>query len=446
MFDKILIANRGEIALRVLKACKEMDIKSVAVYSEPDKELKHVKMADEAICIGPAQSNKSYLNIPALISACEVSGADAVHPGVGFLAENDHFAEQVVASGYTFIGPDPESIRIMGNKISAKEMATSVGLQCVPGSGRVSATNRETLDIANSIGYPLLIKAAAGGGGKGIKIVKKEEELLSSMRITQQEALNSFGSDEIYLEKFIENPRHIEVQVIADNFGNALHFFERDCSIQRKNQKIIEEAPAWDLNETKKDELFKLCINCLKKMKYKGVGTFEFLYKDDEFYFIEMNTRLQVEHTVTEMITNMDLVKLQIETAAGQELRLKQNDIKKYGHAIECRINAEDPETFIPSPGKVTEYDPPGGIGIRVDSHLYAGYTVSPYYDALIAKICAFSFDRKSAIKRMSFALEEFFVEGIMTNKDLQEIIMKEPKFFEGDISINYLKDVLNIS
>ena len=334
----------------------------------------------------------------------------------------------------------------MGNKISAKKMATSAGLQCVPGSGRVSATNRETLNIANTIGYPLLIKAAAGGGGKGIKIVREESELLSSMRITQQEALNSFGSDEIYLEKFIENPRHIEVQVIADNFGNALHFFERDCSIQRKNQKIIEEAPAWDLNETKKEELFKLCINCLKKMKYKGVGTFEFLYKDDEFYFIEMNTRLQVEHTVTEMITNTDLVKLQIETASGQELELKQNDIKKYGHAIECRINAEDPETFIPSPGKVTEYDPPGGIGIRVDSHLYAGYTVSPYYDALIAKICAFSFDRKSAIKRMSFALEEFFVDGISTNKDLQEIIMKEPNFFEGDISINYLKDVLNIN
>ncbi|MDC2973376.1 ATP-grasp domain-containing protein, partial [SAR86 cluster bacterium] len=341
MFEKILIANRGEIALRVLKACKEMGIKSVAVYSEPDKELKHVKMADEAICIGPAQSNKSYLNIPALISACEVSGADAIHPGVGFLAENDHFAEQVVASGYTFIGPDPESIRTMGNKISAKEMATSAGLQCVPGSGRVSATNRETIDIANSIGYPLLIKAAAGGGGKGIKIVREESELLSSMRITQQEALNSFGSDEIYLEKFIENPRHIEVQVIADNHGNALHFFERDCSVQRKNQKIIEEAPAWNLDKSKKEELFELCLNCLKKMKYKGVGTFEFLYKDSEFYFIEMNTRLQVEHTVTEMITNIDLVKLQIETAAGEKLSIKQKDIKKYGHAIECRINAE---------------------------------------------------------------------------------------------------------
>ena len=308
MFKKILIANRGEIALRVLKACKEMGIESVAVYSEPDKELKHVKMADEAICIGPAQSSKSYLNIPSLISACEVAGVDAIHPGVGFLAENDHFADQVVASGYTFIGPDPESIRVMGNKISAKEMATSAGLQCVPGSGRVSATNRETIEIANEIGYPLLIKAAAGGGGKGIKIVREEEELLSSMRITQQEALNSFGSDEIYLEKFIENPRHIEVQVIADNFGNALHFFERDCSIQRKNQKIVEEAPAWDLDENKKSELFDLCINCLKKMKYKGVGTFEFLYKDSEFYFIEMNTRLQVEHTVTEMITNVDLV------------------------------------------------------------------------------------------------------------------------------------------
>ena len=281
----------------------------------------------------------------------------------------------------------------MGNKISAKEMATSAGLQCVPGSGRVSATNRETIEIANEIGYPLLIKAAAGGGGKGIKIVREEEELLSSMRITQQEALNSFGSDEIYLEKFIENPRHIEVQVIADNFGNALHFFERDCSIQRKNQKIVEEAPAWDLDENKKNELFDLCINCLKKMKYRGVGTFEFLYKDSEFYFIEMNTRLQVEHTVTEMITNVDLVKLQIETAAGNKLNIKQKDIKKNGHAIECRINAEDPETFVPSPGKVTEYDPPGGIGVRVDSHLYAGYTVSPYYDALIAKICTHSYD-----------------------------------------------------
>ena len=446
MFSKILIANRGEIALRVLKACKEMGIGTVAIYSEADKDLKHVKMADEAVCIGPPESSKSYLNIPAIISACELTNAEAIHPGVGFLAENDHFAEQVVASGYTFIGPDPESIRIMGNKISAKEMAVDAGLQCVPGSGRVSATNRETLSEAKEIGYPIMIKAAAGGGGRGISIVYEEDDLIPKMKLTQQEALNSFGSDEIYLEKFLDSPRHIEVQVLADNFGNALHFYERDCSIQRKNQKIVEEAPALNIPEEKKQELFRLCTECCKKMKYKGAGTFEFLYKDEEFYFIEMNTRLQVEHTVSEMITDYDLVKLQIGIAAGEELEIKQEEISVRGHAIQCRINAEHPKTFIPSPGKITEWGKPGGIGVRVDSHVYDGCVISPYYDALIAKICTQGKDREEALCRMSFALEEFFVEGIDTNKELQEIILSEENFRKANISINYLEKVLDIN
>ena len=446
MFSKILIANRGEIALRVLKACKEMGIGTVAVYSEADKDLKHVMMADEAICIGPAESSKSYLNIPSIISACELTGVDAIHPGVGFLAENDHFAEQVIASGYTFIGPDPESIRVMGNKISAKEMATDAGLQCVPGSGRVSATNRETLSLANEIGYPVMIKAAAGGGGRGIAIAYEEKELISKMKITQQEALNSFGSDEIYLEKFLDSPRHIEVQVLADNFGNALHFYERDCSIQRKNQKIIEEAPALNIPEEKKQELFDVCVECCKKMKYKGAGTFEFLYLNEEFYFIEMNTRLQVEHTVSEMITDYDLVKLQIGIAAGEKLKIKQEDISVKGHAIQCRINAEHPKTFIPSPGKITQWGKPGGIGVRVDSHVYDGCVISPYYDALIAKICAHGIDRNEALARTAFALEEFFVEGIDTNKDLQEIILNEENFRNANLSINYLQNVLDIN
>lgn len=446
MFSKILIANRGEIALRVLKACKEMGIGTVAVYSEADKDLKHVMMADEAICIGPAESSKSYLNIPSIISACELTGVDAIHPGVGFLAENDHFAEQVIASGYTFIGPDPESIRVMGNKISAKKMATDAGLQCVPGSGRVSATNRETLSLANEIGYPVMIKAAAGGGGRGIAIAYEEKELISKMKITQQEALNSFGSDEIYLEKFLDSPRHIEVQVLADNFGNALHFYERDCSIQRKNQKIVEEAPALNIPEEKKQELFDVCVECCKKMKYKGAGTFEFLYLNEEFYFIEMNTRLQVEHTVSEMITDYDLVKLQIGIAAGEKLKIKQEDISVRGHAIQCRINAEHPKTFIPSPGKITQWGKPGGIGVRVDSHVYDGCVISPYYDALIAKICAHGIDRNEALARMVFALEEFFVEGIDTNKDLQEIILNEENFRNANLSINYLQNVLDIN
>ena len=445
MFKKVLIANRGEIALRVLRACKEMGIETVAVYSEADKNLKHVKMADQSVCIGPAQSAKSYLNIPAIISACELTGSEAIHPGVGFLSENDHFAEQVVASGYTFIGPDPETIKIMGNKISAKESVKNSGMQCVPGTGRISTTNRETLDIAKDIGFPVIIKAAAGGGGKGIQIVHKEEDLFEKLQITQREALSSFGSDEVYLEKYLESPRHVEIQIASDSHGNAIHFFERDCSIQRKNQKIIEEAPALNIPEEKKQELFKLCTECCKKMKYKGAGTFEFLYKDEEFYFIEMNTRLQVEHTVSEMITNYDLVKLQIGIAAGEELEIKQEEISVRGHAIQCRINAEHPKTFIPSPGKITEWGKPGGIGVRVDSHVYDGCIISPYYDALIAKICTQGKDREEALCRMSFALEEFFVEGIDTNKELQEIILSEENFRKANISINYLQNVLDI-
>ena len=446
MFSKILIANRGEIALRVLKACKEMGIGTVAIYSEADKDLKHVKMADEAVCIGPPESSKSYLNIPAIISACELTNAEAIHPGVGFLAENDHFAEQVVGSGYTFIGPDPESIRVMGNKISAKEMALDAGLQCVPGSGRVSATNRETLNKAKEIGYPIMIKAAAGGGGRGISIVHDEDDLIPKMKVTQQEALNSFGSDEIYLEKFLTSPRHIEIQIAADNSGKVIHFFERDCSIQRKNQKIIEEAPAFGIPEAKLEGIRKIAVDTCKKLNYKGLGTFEFLYENEEFYFIEMNTRLQVEHTITEMITGIDLVKLQIKIAAGENIRFSQEEINCRGHAIECRINAENSETFIPSPGLVTEFHPPGGFRIRTDSHLYSGYKVPQYYDALVAKICSHSKDRLDAIRKMRVALEEMYIEGIDTNTDLHDKIFHEQNFVEGNISINYLKEILNIS
>ena len=446
MFKKILIANRGEVALRVLRACKEMGIGTVAIYSEADKDLKHVKMADESVCIGPAESAKSYLNIPAIISACEVTDSDAIHPGVGFLAENDHFAEQVQASGYTFIGPDPESIKIMGNKISAKEAVSSSGMQCVPGTGRISATNRETMEIARNIGYPIIIKAAAGGGGKGIQIVEEETDLLDKLQLTQREALNSFGSDEIYLEKFLTSPRHVEIQIAADNAGNVIHFFERDCSIQRKNQKIIEEAPAFGIPEEKLQEIRQVAVDTCKKLNYKGLGTFEFLYENGEFYFIEMNTRLQVEHTITEMITGIDLVKLQIKIAAGEEIRFSQEEINCRGHAIECRINAEHSETFIPSPGLVTEFHPPGGFRIRTDSHLYSGYKVPQYYDALVAKICSHSKDRLDAIRKMRVALEEMYIEGIDTNTDLHDKIFHEKNFVEGNISINYLKEILNIS
>ena len=446
MFKKILIANRGEVALRVLRACKEMGIATVAIYSEADKNLKHVKMADESVCIGPAESTKSYLNIPAIISACEVTDSDAIHPGVGFLAENDHFAEQIEASGYTFIGPDPESIKIMGNKISAKEAVSESGMKCAPGTGRISATNRETMEIAKKIGYPVIIKAAAGGGGKGIQVVEEEEDLLDKLQLTQREALNSFGSDEIYLEKFLTSPRHIEIQIAADNSGKVIHFFERDCSIQRKNQKIIEEAPAFGIPEAKLEEIRKIAVDTCKKLNYKGLGTFEFLYENEEFYFIEMNTRLQVEHTITEMITGIDLVKLQIKIAAGENIRFSQEEINCRGHAIECRINAENSETFIPSPGLVTEFHPPGGFRIRTDSHLYSGYKVPQYYDALVAKICSHSKDRLDAIRKMRVALEEMYIEGIDTNTDLHDKIFHEQNFVEGNISINYLKEILNIS
>ena len=441
MFKKILIANRGEVALRVLRACKEMGIATVAIYSEADKNLKHVKMADESVCIGPAESAKSYLNIPAIISACEVTDSDAIHPGVGFLAENDHFAEQVQASGYTFIGPDPESIKIMGNKISAKEAVSDSGMQCVPGTGRISATNRETIELAKNIGYPVIIKAAAGGGGKGIQIVEKETDLLDKLQLTQREALNSLGSDEIYIEKFLTSPRHVEIQIAADSAGHVLHFFERDCSIQRKNQKIIEEAPAFGIPEEKLEEIRQISVNTCKKLNYKGLGTFEFLYENGEFYFIEMNTRLQVEHTITEMITGIDLVKLQIKIAAGEEIRFTQEEINCRGHAIECRINAEDSVNFIPNPGKITRMHIPGGFGIRYDSHIYNGYEVPPFYDSMLAKIISLAGSRKSAIKRMLSALDEFFIEGINTTHQFHQKMLKDEKFIENKHTINYLEN-----
>ena len=445
MFKKILIANRGEIALRILRACEELDIKTVAVYSSADKDLKHVKMADESICIGPAESAKSYLNVAAIISASELTGIDAIHPGVGFLAENDHFAQQVTSSGYKFIGPDSETIKVMGNKITAKEAVLSAGMQSVPGTGRINS-EEEALKMADEIGYPVIIKAAAGGGGKGIQICEKKEEFLSKLSLTQIEALNSFGSDEVYIEKYLQTPRHVEIQVAADDHGNVVHFFERDCSIQRRNQKIIEEAPAFGIPEAKLEGIRKIAVDTCKKLNYKGLGTFEFLYENEEFYFIEMNTRLQVEHTITEMITGIDLVKLQIKIAAGENIRFSQEEINCRGHAIECRINAENSETFIPSPGLVTEFHPPGGFRIRTDSHLYSGYKVPQYYDALVAKICSHSKDRLDAIRKMRVALEEMYIEGIDTNTDLHDKIFHEQNFVEGNISINYLKEILNIS
>ena len=442
MFKKILIANRGEIALRILRACEELDIKTVAVYSSADKDLKHVKMADESICIGPAESAKSYLNVAAIISASELTGIDAIHPGVGFLSENDHFAQQVTSSGYKFIGPDSETIKVMGNKITAKEAVLSAGMQPVPGTGRINS-EEEALKMADEIGYPVIIKAAAGGGGKGIQICEKKEEFLSKLSLTQIEALNSFGCDEVYIEKYLQTPRHVEIQVAADDHGNAVHFFERDCSIQRRNQKIIEEAPAFDIPQEKLDEIRSIAVNTCKKLNYKGLGTFEFLYEDGNFYFIEMNTRLQVEHTITEMITGIDLVKLQIMIAAGQEIPLSQEDINCRGHAIECRINAEHPESFIPSPGKITQYHQPGGLGIRVDSAVYDGYSIPSHYDSMIGKLITYGATRSEALKKMNRALEEYVIMGINTNIQLHQKIIQTDEFKRGSYNINFMSNLI---
>ena len=440
MINKLLIANRGEIALRILRAAKELKIPTVAAYSEADKDLMHVKMADESICIGPADSSLSYLNIPAIISAMELSGADGVHPGYGFLSENPDFAEKVEKSGFDFVGPSASVIRMMGNKVSAKEFALEAGLPIVPGSS--GPIEEDTHNKAEEIGYPIIIKAASGGGGRGMRIVNSKEELESSIELTQQESAIAFGDSTVYMEKFLENPRHIEVQVLADKHGNVLHLGDRDCSLQRRHQKVIEEAPAININEDKRQEIYSKCIEACKKLNYVSAGTFEFLYENDNFYFIEMNTRIQVEHPVTESVTGLDLVKLQLRIAREEELKVKQEDVVMKGHAIECRINAENSETFIPSPGKIIEYHAPGGIGVRMDSHLYKDYVVPPYYDSLIAKVICRANDREDARARLERALDEMYVLGIDTNLDLHRKLVNDPNFIKGGISINYLENI----
>ncbi|MBI5752893.1 MAG: acetyl-CoA carboxylase biotin carboxylase subunit [Hydrogenophilales bacterium] len=440
MFEKILIANRGEIALRIQRACREMGIKTVAVHSEADSEAKYVKLADESVCIGPAQSNLSYLNVPAIIAAAEVTDAEAIHPGYGFLSENADFAERVESSGFVFIGPRPESIRMMGDKVNAKRAMIETGVPCVPGSeGALPDDPDEILRIGQEVGYPVIIKAAGGGGGRGMRVVHTEANLLNSVSMTKTEAGTAFNNPEVYLEKFLQNPRHIEIQVMADEHGNAIYLGERDCSMQRRHQKIIEEAPAPLLNPKLRDKIGERCAAACRKIKYRGAGTFEFLYEDGEFYFIEMNTRVQVEHPVTELITGVDIIQEQIRVAAGEKLRFKQKDIVFRGHAIECRINAEDPYSSVPSPGRITQYHAPGGPGIRVDSHVYQNYYVPPYYDSMIGKVIAYGDTRDQAIARMRIALSEMIVDGIKTNIPLHQDLMTDSAFVEGGASIHYL-------
>jgi acetyl-CoA carboxylase, biotin carboxylase subunit len=444
MFKKILIANRGEIALRILRACKELGIKTVAVHSTADAELKHVLLADESVCIGPSSPSESYLNIPAVICAAEITGANAIHPGYGFLAENADFAEQVEQSGFVFIGPTAETIRIMGDKVSAIKTMKAAGVPCVPGSdGEVSESDHENLKMARAIGYPIIIKAAGGGGGRGMRVVHSENELVRTIATTQTEANAAFGDSKVYMEKFLETPRHIEIQVLGDGQGHAIHLGERDCSMQRRHQKILEEAPAPGITAEERETIGQTCVSACERMNYRGVGTFEFLYQDGEFYFIEMNTRIQVEHPVTEAITGIDLVKEQIRVANGEPLSIKQSDIKIHGHAIECRINAEDPYNFLPCPGKISNYHPPGGPGVRVDSHIYSGYEVPPYYDSLIAKVVVHGNDRASAIARMKIALEEMHIAGIKTNDKLHMSILRDKSFKQGGTNIHYLENEL---
>ena len=444
MLDKVLIANRGEIALRILRACRELDIGTVAVHSTVDREQPHVLLADESVCVGPPQSSESYLNMPAIISAAEVSDSVAVHPGYGFLSENADFAERVEQSGFIFIGPRPETIRLMGDKVSAIRTMRDAGVPCVPGSGGALDNDPDrTLAIAREIGYPVLIKAAAGGGGRGMRVVHAEAHLINAISLTRSEARASFGDDSVYMEKYLEHPRHIEFQVLADGQGNAIHLGERDCSMQRRHQKIIEEAPAPGLHASVRQRMGELCVEACHRIGYRGAGTFEFLYENGEFYFIEMNTRLQVEHPITEMITGVDIVKEQIRVAAGEPLRHKQSDIEVRGHAVECRINAEHPRTFVPSPGRVHNYHAPGGPGIRMDSHLYNGYTVPPHYDSLIAKLVAHGDSRSSAIARMRNALTELVVEGIDTNAALHHDLMLDRAFQAGGTDIHYLEKKL---
>ncbi|EGR3989942.1 acetyl-CoA carboxylase biotin carboxylase subunit [Vibrio cholerae] len=446
MLDKVVIANRGEIALRILRACKELGIKTVAVHSTADRDLKHVLLADESICIGPAKSIDSYLNIPRIISAAEVTGAVAIHPGYGFLSENADFAEQVERSGFIFVGPRAETIRLMGDKVSAINAMKKAGVPCVPGSdGPLDNDEAKNKVHAKRIGYPVIIKASGGGGGRGMRVVRNEAELTKSIQMTRAEAKAAFNNDMVYMEKFLENPRHVEVQVIADGQGNAIHLAERDCSMQRRHQKVVEEAPAPGITEEMRKFIGERCTRACIEIGYRGAGTFEFLYENGEFYFIEMNTRIQVEHPVTEMITGVDLIKEQLRVAAGQPLSFKQEDIKIRGHAVECRINAEDPERFLPCPGKIERFHAPGGMGVRWESHIYSGYTVPAHYDSMIGKLITYGENRDVAIARMRNALNEMIVEGIKTNIPLQQAIMADENFQKGGTNIHYLEKKLGI-
>jgi acetyl-CoA carboxylase, biotin carboxylase subunit len=444
LFEKVLIANRGEIALRIQRACRELGIKTVVVHSEADTDAKYVKLADESVCIGPAPSRQSYLNVPAIIAAAEVTDAEAIHPGYGFLSENADFAEQVERSGFKFIGPTADVIRMMGDKVAAKKAMIAAGVPCVPGSeGALPDDPKEIVRTARSIGYPVIIKAAGGGGGRGMRVVHTEAALLHAVSTTKAEAAAAFNNPEVYMEKFLENPRHIEIQILADHHGNVVHLGERDCSMQRRHQKVLEEAPAPKLLTRIRDKTGERCADACRKIGYRGAGTIEFLFENNEFYFIEMNTRVQVEHPVTELITGIDIVQEQIRVASGQKLRFKQKDIQFKGHAIECRINAEDPYKFTPSPGKITTWHAPGGPGVRVDSHAYSGYVVPPNYDSMIAKLIVYGDTRDQAIARMQIALSETVVEGIQTNVPLHRELMRDTHFVDGGTSIHYLEHML---
>ena len=446
MLEKVLIANRGEIALRILRACKELDIKTVAVHSKVDAALKHVKLADEAICIGPNPSPQSYLNVPAIISAMEITGATGVHPGYGFLAENADFAEQVEKSGFVFIGPTADTIRIMGDKVAAIKAMKAAGVPTVPGSdGPLTENEQQLRQTAQRIGYPVIIKAAAGGGGRGMRVVESEDNLINSVTITKTEAAAAFGDGTVYMEKYLQNPRHVEVQVLADGQGRAIHLGDRDCSLQRRHQKVLEEAPAPGIPEDARQAVFDSCVNACVQINYRGAGTFEFLYEDGRFYFIEMNTRVQVEHPVSEMITGVDIVKEQLLIASGLPLSFQQEDISFRGHAFECRINAEDSVNFMPQPGTIEAYHAPGGNGIRVDSHIYNGYTVPPNYDSLIGKVITYGRDRDTALSRMRIALDEMVIEGIKTNIALQEDLVRDEAFKKGGVNIHYLEKKLGL-
>ena len=440
MFKKIVIANRGDVAIRVQRACREMGIKTVAVHSTADSSAMNVRLADESVCIGPPTSRDSYLNIPAILSAASISGADAIHPGVGFLSENPAFAQIVSDHGLTFIGPKPEHIKVMGDKIEAKKMALELGIPCVPGSDGAIRTTDEALLVAKDIGFPIIVKAAAGGGGKGMQIAFSETELSNAIKLAQSEAEASFGSGEVYIERYLANPRHIEIQIIGDKFGNVVHLGERDCSLQRRHQKILEETPSPALTKKVRNDIGALAATAMKKFGYESLGTIEFLYENGEFYFIEMNTRLQVEHPITEMVTGIDLVQKQIQISAGEPLGISQDDVSLKGHSIECRINAEDPENFIPSPGKIADYHPPGGFGIRIDSGIYAGYEIPPHYDSLIAKLIVHGQDREQCLSRLQRALDEFVIGNIKTTIALHQKLLSTKNFIEGEYDIHWLE------